>query len=511
MNNEFFAPSLISNQSETPGIIESESVEIIFCSAVNARARISFEIASRYNILPLQIYKLAESEKITCAAYSNDPELARLLEFQLGIKVELIECPGQNLSKAIYKAYKKNDQALGQLKNQLKNLLPQGPSNIKMPQNISAGDSTEMQFLQALVEYAVASEASDIHLIPSEMGSLLKLRINGSLIEHPETIGHYSQHEVFVNRLKVLARLDISVKSQPQDGGLSIAAMGRNLFIRVSTMPTIAGEKIVLRIQGSKELLSLDKLRLEAKTEKFLNKALEFNEGLIIFCGPTGSGKTTTIYAALNELSKRNLSIVTIEDPVEISFPRAEQTDLSILKSLTYEKALRSVMRQDPDIIVIGEIRESASAELAFNAALTGHLVLTTVHAGSVSGVLRRLKQLGIEETLVSSCTRLIVSQRLVPELCSKCAVIDLVNSNKFEEKIKKATGCQYCSASGYAAQLPVTESLLGSELTINNFYQSNRLLRKNNYYKCAQKELKNLLKRGKIDYASYSYFSDIK
>jgi type II secretory ATPase GspE/PulE/Tfp pilus assembly ATPase PilB-like protein len=507
MDNEFFAPGVIDSNLPAEQVSKkSASTEIIYCSTEQARDKVSFEIAYRNEILPLQIFTIGESQVLSCAVIKNDPEIKKNLEFQLGLKVELIECYGQDLNRAIYIAYKKNDSNLNRLKDKIR----KSSSSLKEIKNytLAAGNSDEMKFLQALVEYAVASGASDIHLIPTEQGTLLKLRINGSLIEHPEAVGEYSRHELFVNRLKVLARLDISVKSLPQDGNISLSAMGKNLFIRVSTMPTIAGEKVVLRIQGSSELLKLNSLGLEAKTEKFLRQALNLNEGLIIFCGPTGSGKTTTIYAALDELSRKSLSIVTIEDPVEINFARAEQTDLSILKNLTYEKALRSVLRQDPDVIVVGEIREAASAELAFNAALTGHLVLTTVHAGSVAGVLLRLKQLGIAEHLASSCIKLIISQRLIPQLCPRCAVSDLENSVKTEEKVKKAVGCQYCSGSGYSAQIPVTEAGLMSPEIINNYYETTELGKKSSNYKSALSELKNLLKRGKIDYPTFSYYS---
>ena len=320
---------------------------------------------------------------------------------------------------------------------------------------------------------ALARNASDIHVSPTETETLIRLRIDGRLqtdLSEPNAVA-----AEFISYIKVLANLDIAEKRAPQDGSIDTKVNGLEVSLRVATVPTIYGEHVTLRIlsqtREAKQLDTLDNLGFHPRQLKLFEESLETPDGVVILSGPTGSGKTTTLYAALRRLAKPgDLHLVSIEDPVEK--PVAGVTQIKVdsrQERVSFEKALRSVLRHDPDVVMIGEIRDGETAATALRSALTGHLVLTTLHTNSAPGILTRLVDLGVPPYLVASTLRLAVAQRLLRRPCRECmewTVADAETCRKcgWDEanppKIPKVRGCAYCGNTGYSGRTAIYEML---------------------------------------------------
>lgn len=502
---EFFSKNLPANILKT----EQNIAELSFCSSKLARKELNYQEARKYEVLPLAITSSQQGKIISFACCTdNTTDLEKTLSFITSCQVKLMPVEKQKLLPAIFTAYKADDASLVQSKQELLEVLPDKFIKLKY-NNFQTAKNPESIFLEKLIEYAIARQASDIHLIPRDIGSVVKLRIDGELFEHEEALCSLSQHKLIVNRLKVLADLNLSESRMPQDGILEMPVMTGNIPIRLSLMPTIFGEKAVLRIQLNSRLYSLSELGFSSTTYKFILKAIENLQGLVLFCGPTGSGKTSSMYAALRELSLKNCSIASIEDPVEIPFSLVDQTSINISSGLTYPVCLKSVLRQDPDVILIGEIRDAESAKIAIQAALSGHLIFTTVHSGNVFQSVSRLKNLAVPTELLAEALKLIISQRLLPCLCKHCKAIDLKGSNKSSQEIYRAVGCNRCSGSGYLNRQIITESLFVSKtirkkIAENQFSVHNKLVR---YYDSHKKQLEKFLFAGKIDFLTFNRF----
>jgi len=259
----------------------------------------------------------------------------------------------------------------------------------------------------------------------------------------------------------VLANLNIAKRALPQDGAFSVLAGRDKVFIRVSIMPTVSGEKAVLRFTGGRGVLPLLELGLHPLTLFSIQTVCRKLGGAILFCGPTGSGKTTTMYSVLDSLSENNINLVSIEDPVETVLMGVSQTAINEQEGLTYASCLKAIVRQDPDVILLGEIRDSESAQMALRATLTGHLLLSSIHARNVFDVLLRLRNLGIDDLTMAQGVALIICQRLIPSLCDSCKVIDLKNSNIAKRELFQPVGCKQCDYSGFAGRVLADESLL--------------------------------------------------
>ncbi len=335
-----------------------------------------------------------------------------------------------------------------------------------------------VKIIDLALSSAIARHASDVHLEPGSTGIGVKFRIEGTLhdvVQLPTAI-----HSHLINRLKVMSQLPSFDRGAPHDGRIFAKVVGRQFDIRVSFMPTIAGEKVVLRIlESSRRRFDLDKLGLSRKLAPAYCDILTKPQGNIFVTGPTGSGKTTTMYASLRfikSVSKGMVNIVTIEDPVEYAVPDFSQTQVSEETGLTFAKGLRTILRQDPDVIMVGEIRDRETAEVALQAGLTGHLMLTTVHADSAAGVFSRLINMGIEPFLLASSAAAVLSQRLVRELCPGCqrptplspsesrllqdAGVNLGHDATFYA----ASGCDNCFQSGYIGRTLLAQLMPNSE-----------------------------------------------
>jgi general secretion pathway protein E len=308
-------------------------------------------------------------------------------------------------------------------------------------------DAPIIRLLNALLTQAARDGASDIHIEPYESHSAVRFRVDGLLREVVQP--NRALHAALISRLKIMADLDIAEKRLPQDGRISLRMGTRAVDVRVSTLPNAHGERAVLRLlDKSGERLSLEAVGMEGPTLTRLEQLLAQPHGIVLVTGPTGSGKTTTLYAALSRFDASQSNIMTVEDPIEYELPGVGQTQVNSRIALDFAKALRAILRQDPDIIMIGEIRDFETAQIAVQASLTGHLVLATLHTNDAASAVTRLTDMGIDPFLLSSSLRGVLAQRLVRKLCPVCA----------------GTGCGACARSGYAGRTGVFELLVASE-----------------------------------------------
>lgn len=332
----------------------------------------------------------------------------------------------------------------------------------------SAPQSTSVEKLvNDFIEEAVKSKASDIHIEADDELLRVRIRIDGVLIER-ETFP-LELHSTIISRVKLVAGLDITEKRIPQDGRIHIKVGTQEIDLRVSTLPTIKGEKAVLRILDKESInVDINTLGIAPAVLKQTKEILAASNGIILVTGPTGSGKTTTVYSMLNYINTMDINIITVEDPVEYHFKLINQVQVNTKANLTFASSLRSILRQDPDVIMIGEIRDAETAEIAIKAALTGHLVVSTLHTNDAISTIQRLIDIGVEPYLVSSAILGVVAQRLVRKVCPHCMqeISDIKQAtNEFDEAIIreggkgiKAVGCEECFHTGYKGRLPVFE-----------------------------------------------------
>ncbi|MCE9591980.1 MAG: Flp pilus assembly complex ATPase component TadA [Planctomycetes bacterium] len=313
---------------------------------------------------------------------------------------------------------------------------------------------------------AVRDHASDIHIEPDKRGTAIRYRIDGvlrDLMKPPAGI-----HNSVVSRIKVIAKMDIAEKRLPQEGRVRIVCEGRDIDLRVSSMPTLLGEKLVLRILDKGNLrLNLEDLGLRTESLASFRRMLDKPHGLVLVTGPTGSGKTTTLYSALDLLRSPELNIVTVEDPVEYQLDMVNQIQVAPAIGLTFARALRSILRQDPDVIMVGEIRDEETARVAVQAALTGHLVLATLHTNDAPGTVARLLDMNIEPYLLSSALNGVVAQRLARTVCPNCAtkyypseqeLTDADLTSKAGRAFRRGAGCQQCHDTGFRGRMGIYE-----------------------------------------------------
>ncbi len=325
-------------------------------------------------------------------------------------------------------------------------------------------DAPVIRMINALLMEAIREHASDIHIETYEKTLTVRMRIDGSL---RETLAlQPALAPLLVSRIKVMARLDIAEKRLPQDGRISLKVGGREVDVRVSTMPSSVGERVVLRLLDKQAgRLNLGQLQFSTDALQTLSAILKKPHGIILVTGPTGSGKTTTLYAMLSQLNDRSRNILTIEDPVEYQIEGIGQTQVNTKVELTFARGLRAILRQDPDVVMVGEIRDVETARIAVQASLTGHLVLSTLHTNSATGAVTRLADMGVEPFLLSSSLVGLMAQRLVRALCSscrravtasdvECAALGLPSSST----IYHAAGCEECGKTGYRGRLAIYE-----------------------------------------------------
>jgi len=352
---------------------------------------------------------------------------------------------------------------------------------------VAASKAPVIRFVDLLLSQAVKSRASDIHIEPQEHSMSIRMRIDGALRDMvPPARG---MQLAVIARIKILSKMDIAERRLPQDGRFRIKASNRDIDVRVSVIPTIYGEKVVMRILDTAALNhNLDELGFEPKLLREFKTTLSQPHGIIIVTGPTGSGKSTTLYSSLNYIKDPRKNITTVEDPVEYRLAGINQIQVKPEINLTFANCLRSILRQDPDIILIGEIRDKETVEIAIKASLTGHLVLSTFHTNDAPSAISRLVYMGIEPYLLASTLNLIIAQRLVRRICERCkeptTLSDqILNRLKITPEQARDTvfyhgrGCQNCGGTGYYGRLPIFEFLVIDnnmrELLVNNANES--------------------------------------
>ncbi|HIC07472.1 MAG TPA: type II secretion system protein GspE [Candidatus Lambdaproteobacteria bacterium] len=350
-------------------------------------------------------------------------------------------------------------------------------------------DATDEEPIKRLVNsllwQAAKDEASDVHIDPTPRETIVRYRIDGVLQQ--VTVFPRQVHVTVVNRIKVMSRLDIAQKGLPQDGRSMVLIAGRKIDIRVSTVPTVHGEKIVMRLLFQEEkLMQLRHLGLAKYILQPYQNMVNSSGGIILVTGPTGSGKTTTLYASLAEIDNEARNIITIEDPVEYKLSGYSQIEVKPKVGLTFANALRSVLRQDPDVIMVGEMRDTETAQIAIQSALTGHLVFSTVHTNSAPATITRLIDMGIEPFLVSSSIIGVLAQRLVRRICPDCRKsyqphpeqlrelgIKEVSFRKLDRRFFRGDGCDNCRQTGYRGRIGIHELLVMSEGVKNTILES--------------------------------------
>lgn len=332
-----------------------------------------------------------------------------------------------------------------------------------------ANSAPTIRLVNSIIERAITEQASDIHIEPREENVVVRMRIDGMMrkvLEVPKDL----QGSV-ISRMKIMCNMDISQHRIPQDGRCNVRVRQQDIDLRVSTLPTIYGEKIVLRIlKKSEDLLSMDGIGLRGKNKELFQKLIHNNsEGVVLIVGPTGSGKSSTMYTMVRDLNTEDVNIITLEDPVEYNIDGINQVQINEKAGLTFANTLRAVLRQDPDIVGVGEIRDSETAEIALRAAMTGHLVLSTIHTNDAKSSIDRLLGIGVEPYLISGAVKGIISQRLVRRICPHCKTEYVPDESELEMmrmkpasqvKFYKGEGCPECFYTGYRGRMAVFEIL---------------------------------------------------
>jgi type IV pilus assembly protein PilB len=346
-----------------------------------------------------------------------------------------------------------------------------GPINV-VDQEMNSDEGPIVKFVNAMLAEAIKTRASDIHIEPYEKRFRIRFRIDGALVEKTQPPANAAA--AIVSRLKILSRLDIGERRKPQDGRMKVRMRnGMEIDFRVNCLPTMFGEKVVMRLLD-KSNLQVDMTKLGFEQSDFTNflDAINQPQGMILITGPTGSGKTTTIYSALNELNKPDVNVSTAEDPVEYNLDGINQVQVQPAIGFTFAEALRAFLRQDPEIIMVGEIRDLDTAEVAFKAASTGHLVVSTLHTNDAASTVARLVEIGVEPYIVAEATTIVVAQRLVRKICTKCSVPHKLSTEVLLKlgvpqaelpeynKLRKGEGCADCGGTGLKGRLAIFEMM---------------------------------------------------
>lgn len=381
-------------------------------------------------------------------------ELVRTLPY----RIKPVKKTEQELQQAMGRAYSQQDSSAASVVDSVENDIDLSRLMQDLPQIEdlleTEDDAPIIRMINALLTQATRDGASDIHIEPFETSSIVRFRVDGGLRDVVQP--RRELHAALISRIKIMAQLDIAEKRLPQDGRITLRIGGRPMDVRVSTLPTGHGERAVLRLLDKEAgRLDLAKLGMGEPMLKSFDHLVRQPHGIILVTGPTGSGKTTTLYSALARLDSATTNILTVEDPIEYDLSGIGQTQVNARIEMTFARALRSILRQDPDVIMIGEIRDAETAQIAVQASLTGHLVLATLHTNDSISAVSRLVDMGVEPFLLSSSLIGVLAQRLVRQLCTHCKQFDSGT------KTWRAVGCAECNRTGYSGRTGIYELLL--------------------------------------------------
>jgi type IV pilus assembly protein PilB len=418
--------------------------------------------ARRYHALPM---KLPDGTVVVAVADPTDLLAHDDLRFALGTDAKIVVADSVQLDAAINRAYR----GQGATVETFSGATWRGPEEAG-DGDVSALDTAPaIRFVNDVISRALAHRASDIHFEPQADRLVVRVRVDG--VTRELTAIESSMHSAILARLKVMGGLDIAQRRAPQDGRVAIRVDGQPMDLRIAMLPTVFGEQAVLRIlhRGFKGPLDVEELGMGSEIEVVLRRAIERPHGAIIACGPTGAGKTTTLYAALNLVNDPGRVLVTIEDPVEYQMPGVSQIEVDPLAGLTFARGLRTILRSDPDVILVGEIRDEETARIAMQAATTGHLVLTTLHAQSASGAIVRLKDMAVDPGLLAPSINCIIAQRLARRLCLKCREAYAPSNEELQQlgtehdgklHLYRPRGCEECLQTGYEGRVALFEAM---------------------------------------------------
>lgn len=430
-------------------------------------------IASQYDVVPVRIEKdslyLAMSDPLNFYAIEEVRKVS-------GKKVIPMIALSSELKHAIMVLYGNEGaaKAIEEMKKEIPGVAEDEGFNVFVSNKITddVNDAPTIRLVNSIIERAANESASDIHIEPMENELQVRMRIDG-IMRIVLNIPKKLQNSV-ISRLKVMGGMNIAERRIPQDGRCNVMVDQEIFDLRISTLPTIFGEKIVVRLLNkSSGILSVEKIGLEGKNREMFYSMLKNTSGVILIVGPTGSGKSSTMNVIISELNTEEVNIVTLEDPVEYNIEGVNQVQINEKTGMTFANGLRAILRQDPDIISLGEIRDGETADICMRAAITGHLVLSTVHTNDALGVFERLKDIGVESYLISSALKGIVSQRLVRKICPKCKKSYTPDTSEYMQLkldastvpvLYKGTGCSECYNTGYRGRIGVFELLVVTE-----------------------------------------------
>jgi type II secretion system protein E len=457
----------------------------------------------QYKVVPLSV-KDGVLQVVTADPFR--PGLVDALRLASGKRIRFALCAEADIDKAIRQFYGVGGETIERMMQDDRiEVAPDLDHLEKADLGELDEEASVMKFVNQIIWQAYEDQATDIHFEPMEKDLRIRYRVDGMLVQTPVPPQLKRFQSAILTRIKVMANMDIAEKRLPQDGRIGLRIRGTDIDIRVSTMPTTYGESVSLRLlMNNANLLNLGKLGLVPEDEELVNKLINRPHGIILVTGPTGSGKSTTLYASLRTINTIDQRIITTEDPIEYEMPGINQVQIKPEIGLNFAMTLRHILRQDPDVIMIGEIRDKETAEIAIQAALTGHLVFSTLHTNDAASGFTRLLDMGIEPFLVASSIEAMIAQRLVRRLCPKCKrprnlEQDFLRSVGFpSEKYKEgqlweAAGCENCRGSGYRGRLGIYEILTVTDRIrplINNRETASRI--KNEALKAGMRTLRD-------------------
>ena len=433
--------------------------------SADAVRAVPVEFAKRHRIVPVSI------DSTTIRILTAEPGQQQVIDdlrLLTGLEVEESEAPASEIVEKIAECYQVTVERM------IEDLSPERAANGEGKNlhdiEVMANEPTVVNLVNLIISTAMKERASDIHMVPFEESIQLRFRVDGLLQEKPPP--PKPLHAALVSRIKIMADMNIAERFMPQDGHIQIHHRGSRVDIRVGTMPTIYGESLVMRLlEKSSRISTHQELGLDPERTTKHRRHNEKPHGLFLTTGPTGSGKTTTLYSVLQSIYTPELKILTIEDPVEYELPGVAQIPVRPGRNFTFATGLRAILRQDPDVVMVGEIRDSETADIAIRAALTGHQVFSTLHTNDSTGAVTRLIDMGVEPFLISSALEGVLAQRLLRRICPVCRVenevtpamrsqIESLGHRKIEGKFYRGTGCEECRGTGYRGRIGIFELL---------------------------------------------------
>ena len=454
-------------------VAQSLKLNVADLSAIEPKALrlLPEKLARRYHVIPLR-----ETDRHITVATANPDDLAveQAVSFAAGRAVIFEIASPAAIAEALDATYAKPEDVSSVLDRVVGTMDAELADAVKIvdntqPEEIAERDAESepvVKLTSLILRDGIVNGASDLHVEPGQKGTgVVRFRVDGVMRQHLQL--PMSALNRVVSRIKVLAKLDIADRMRPQDGRARIQIEGKTFDLRVSTVPTRESEKAVIRVLRSDTARRLDDMGMAENELSRIKQLLSHKEGIVVVTGPTGSGKTTTLYAALKELANGEVNVITVEDPVEYELPGITQIQVETKRGVTFASALRAVLRQDPDVIFVGEIRDSETAQIAVQAAMTGHLVLATLHTNDAASAVSRLSDLGLDRPSIAATLRGALAQRLVRRLCAQCAAPTTsplpepdaeLSVRSGVKPTKRAVGCPSCGGTGYRGRVPVLE-----------------------------------------------------